>query len=104
MATTLSANSVSGDMLVFDALINKAYPRYRRRSVHNLLANMVRDGVLQIDALLEQAISREGNLIRESCEGWDFADGSDAKKAITQWVLGSTPGAAMRRRATIRKI
>jgi hypothetical protein len=104
MATTLGANSVAGDMLVFEALINKAYPRYKRRNIHNLLANMVRDGTVQMDALLEKAISQEGNLQRESRDGWDFADRSDAKKAITQYVQGSTPGTALRRRALISNV
>lgn len=63
---------------------------------------MVKDGVLQIETLVEQAISKRGKLPRQSTEGRDFVDGTDAKKALTQ--LAIEPGKTTRRVAQISNI
>lgn len=83
MAAILTENSIAGDHMVFDDLIARAYPNWRNMSPTVLLKRMVGDGVIQVDALFEQAISVVGRLGRDSREGRDFVDGSDAKKALT---------------------
>ena len=102
MATTLGENSVTGDQLVLNALIEYAYPNYKNMDPGELLRRMVSEGVIQMDALVEQAISLQGKLPRQSAEGRDFVDGSDAKKALTQPLV--EPGKSSRRVATIKNI
>lgn len=102
MATTLSENCQKGDHLIFDEIINHAYDNITK-DTHTVLKRMVDDGVLQIETLVEQAISKTGNLERQSVEGRDFVDGSDAKKAITQWLPEPTKN-SYRRVATISNI
>jgi Mor family transcriptional regulator len=93
MATTLGENSVEGDKIIFEDIMKHAYANFRNMDPERLLRRMVQDGVIQIDALFEQAISVQGKLARQSVEGRDFADGSDAKKALTQPLVeaGKTP-------------
>ena len=83
MATTLSKNIQVGDMLIFNEIINYAYPKTSQTN-KTLLKKMVLDGVLQIEILFEKAISLCANLTRESTVGRDFVDGSDAKKVLVQ--------------------
>ncbi len=101
MASILTENSIRGDRLIFDNIMDYAYKNWRDKNPLELLEQMVSHGVLQIDALVEQAISRKGGLKRESVEGRDFEDGSDAKKANTQWLIEDTQ---TRRVATIKNI
>jgi hypothetical protein len=86
MASTLTENSVAGDMLIFDSIINKTY-RNIEPATMKTLRRMVRDGVIQVDALVEKAISVVGRVQRDSTEGRDFVDGSDAKKVTTGWRI-----------------
>ena len=102
MATTLGENSIAGDNIIFDDIITKAYREARSMDPIVLLRKMVNDGVIQMDALFEKAISRVGKLERESTEGRDFVDGSDAKKALTQWLI--EPNKTTRRVAQITNI
>ena len=85
MASHLTDNSVAGDSLIFENIIGKAYRNAKNMDPITLLRNMVNDGVLQIDALFEKAVSMVGNIERESTIGRDFVDGSDAKKVTTNW-------------------
>ena len=93
MATTLSENSIAGDQLIFEDIMGHAYANFKNMDPMVLLRKMVSHGVIQVDALFEQAISVKGRLPRESTEGRDFVDGSDAKKALTRPMLeeGKTP-------------
>jgi hypothetical protein len=102
MATTLGENSVAGDQTIFEDIISHAYSNFKNMDPLVLLRKMVSDGVIQMDALFEKAISVKGKLERESVEGRDFVDGSDAKKAITRPLIAS--GQAPRRMATIKNI
>ena len=101
MASTLGENSVKSDHIIFDEIFNLAYPNICKRSKQDI-KSLINDGVLQMDALFEQAISVVGNLERESVEGRDFVDFSDAKKVTVQWLYET--GAATRRVATVRNI
>lgn len=101
MATTLGENSVAGDQIIFEDIISHAYANFKNMDPLVLLRKMVSDGVIQMDALVEKAISVKGKLKRESVEGRDFVDGSDAKKALTQPQIDKR---SRRRVATIRNI
>lgn len=87
MATTLGENSVAGDQIIFEDIISHAYSNFKNMDPLVLLRKMVSDGVIQMDALFEKAISVKGKLTRQSVEGRDFVDGSDAKKALTQPLI-----------------
>jgi hypothetical protein len=87
MATTLGANSIAGDQIIFEDIMGHAYSNFKNMDPLTLLRKMVSEGVIQMDALFEQAISVKGKLKRESVEGRDFVDGSDAKKALTQPMI-----------------
>ena len=86
MASKLTENSIAGDVLLSDELLTKAYPNANTMDPVKLIQRMVKDGVIQVDALLERAISAHGKLKRESTTGRDFIDGSDAKKSTVGWV------------------
>lgn len=102
MATTLGENSVAGDQILFEDIMSRAYTNFKNMDPLLLLRKMVSDGVIQMDALVEKAISVQGKLKRESVEGRDFVDGSDAKKALTQPLVEK--GKAPRRVAAIKNI
>lgn len=102
MATCLTENSIAGDMLVFDDIINHAYEGYEKMDPAVLLRKMVNDGVLQIETLFEKSISVAGKLARDCTTGRDFVDGSDAKKCTTQWLRET--GAKTRRVGTVTNI
>jgi hypothetical protein len=101
MATTLGENSITGDQILFEDIIGHAYENFKNMDAGVLLRKMVADGVIQMDALVEKAISVKGKLKRQSGEGRDFVDGSDAKKALTQPLIEKY---SHRRVATIRNI
>ena len=86
MASSLTENSIAGDVLLTNELLIKAYPNVKKMDPVKLIAQMVKDGVIQVDALLERAISVHGKLQRESIMGRDFVDGSDAKKSTVGWA------------------
>ena len=87
MATQLTENSIIGDNLIFEQIIGKAYRNAKNMDPMTLLRNMVNDGVIQMDALFEKAVSKIGKIKRDSTTGRDFVDGSDAKKATTCWCV-----------------
>ena len=87
MATGLTENSIAGDNLIFNDLIGKAYRNAKNAEPLELLRRMVNDGVIQIDALFEKAISMIGKMERDPTMGRDFVDGSDAKKATTRPLI-----------------
>lgn len=93
MAAILTEHSVKGDNIIFDDIMEHAYANFKNMDPLVLLRKMVSHGVVQMDALFEQAISTRGRLQRQSTEGRDFVDGSDAKKALTQPMIeeGKTP-------------
>lgn len=83
MSSILTENSILGDQIIFEELICKAYKKNETADAMKLLRKMVKDGVIQVDALVEKAISVVGKVKRSSSKGKDFIDGSDAKKATT---------------------
>jgi len=102
MAAILTEHSVKGDSIIFEDIIEHAYSNVRNMDPMVLLRKMIAHGVIQVDALFEQAISIKGNLTRESVEGRDFVDGSDAKKTMTQWLIEA--GKQTRRVARVTNI
>jgi len=87
MSSHLTENSILGDQIIFEELICKAYTKKETADAMKLLRKMVKDGVIQVDALVEKAISVIGKVKRSSGKGKDFIDGSDAKKATTSQII-----------------
>jgi hypothetical protein len=104
MASQLTDNSITGDSIIFEHLIGKAYRNAKNMDPITLLRNMVDDGVLQIDALVEKAISKIGKIERDSTVGRDFKDGSDAKKAITTWCIERPSGNNSLIKTSVRRV
>lgn len=71
------------DESFFNALFPLAYPGVCEKTLQ-VARDMLSDGVIQIETLLELAISKVGRIKRRSVEGMDFADGSDAKKSTVR--------------------
>lgn len=102
MATKLTTNSIAGDNLIFEDIIGKAYKHAKNADPLTLLRCMVNDGVIQVDALFEKAVSQIGKIQRDSTTGRDFVDGSDAKKVTTSWCIDNSPATpSVRRVASI---
>lgn len=72
------------DTAFFEQLFHKAYPDFSNEMYH-FAKQMVVDGVIQIETLLELAIAKVGKLKRLSVEGMDYSDKSDAKKASVRF-------------------
>lgn len=81
MATHLSENTKAGEYLIFDAIFDYAYPNADKKQ-RDFCRDMIEDGTLAVETILELAISNCGNLKRVHSKGMDFVDGSDAKKAV----------------------
>lgn len=77
------AHTIAVDQRFFDELIIKAYPNIKSHQIDWMKVLLV-DGVVQIETLLEKAISEVANLKRCSVYGMDFIDGSDAKKCTVR--------------------
>lgn len=75
--------TVNLDHAFFDKIFHKAYPKACDKTIATA-KRMVSDGVLQIETLFELAVSRVGRLQRNSVDGMDFTDKSDAKKACVR--------------------
>lgn len=73
-------SSLELDIAFFNELFPRAYPGVCDKTLE-VAKTMLADGVIQVETLLELAISKVGNIERRSVEGMDFVDGSDAKKA-----------------------
>ncbi len=82
MATTL--NNIDEDLLFYHELKQYIWPVINK-DIDNHNVWMVENGLLQIESLLELAISKVGNLQIEHKHGQDFIDGSDAKKVTSSF-------------------
>lgn len=82
MATTLE--NIHEDLRFYEELKVHAFDKLTKRiDEHNKF--LIEHGVLQIETLLELAISRVSGIARDATTGRDFADGSDAKKVTSVW-------------------
>lgn len=82
MSTIESA--IAGDVAIFDAVFDDAYPDASSEE-KAFARNMAWNGDIQAETLIETAMSKAGGLVRESVDGRDFTDGSDAKKVVSQY-------------------
>jgi len=84
MATSL--NNLNEDLLFYEALKHYAFEKITKKiNEHNKF--LISHGVIQIETLLELAISRAGKLKRDATHGRDFSDKSDAKKVTSSWRM-----------------
>ena len=87
MATIITENSVAGDLLI----LKEFYPYIKKEYGVSLkaLEKLTKDGMLQIDQLVETAMplcNKKLIRIKGAQNGADYTDGSDAKKtSFTKW-------------------
>ena len=81
-----SSLATTEDYKFFDFLAPYVWPNYSRRDIA-LLRRQVDTGIIQIETLLENALANSSNGAYEriATAYMDFCDGSDAKKAISQY-------------------
>jgi hypothetical protein len=80
MASKLTINSIAGDLLIVEELMK--HLRYTPEE-RKLILKMTKKGMIAVETMLEEAISRIGKLPRSSHgHGEDFIDGTDAKKGV----------------------
>ena len=82
MASKNTENTIDGDVLIIKAL--SKHLRYTVTQT-KFLTNLAKTGVIAVETLVEQAISKVGKLKRSNEDGEDFIDGSDAKKATVYY-------------------
>lgn len=83
MATTL--NNVDEDLKFYHELKKHIWGPKLSRTKDDHMVDMVKMGLLQIETLLECAISKVGNLPIDHQTGQDFIDQSDAKKVTSNY-------------------
>jgi hypothetical protein len=80
MASKLTKNSIAGDILIVTELAKHLKYSLAERQ---LILRMTKKGMIAVETMLEEAISRVGKLTRsEHGNGEDFIDGTDAKKGV----------------------
>ena len=78
MASKVTNNAVAGDILIIEELAK--HLRYKKEE-REFMIRLAKKGVIAVESLLEEAISKVGKLKRCIKDGQDFIDSSDAKKA-----------------------
>jgi hypothetical protein len=79
MASKLTDNIVAGDMLIVEEL--SKHLKYTKTE-RMFLKRLIKKGAIAVESLLEEAISKVGNVKRSIIDGQDFIDKSDAKKVV----------------------
>lgn len=79
MASKNTPNVVAGDIMIIKELSKhlKYSPQERK-----FLIRLARKGIVAVETMLEEAISKVGKVKRSNKDGEDFECGGDAKKAI----------------------
>ena len=79
MASKNTPNVVAGDIMIINELSKhlKYSPTERK-----FLVRLAKKGIVAVESLLEEAISKVGKVKRSHKDGEDFENGNDAKKAI----------------------
>lgn len=79
MASKNTQNVADGDVLIINEL--SEYLKYNDVQ-RKFLIDLAKKGIIAVETLLEEAISKVGKIKRSNKDGEDFVDGSDAKKAV----------------------
>lgn len=56
MAAILTENAQAGDKAIFDDIIERAYPGYKKMTANAILQKMISDGVIQVESLVVQML------------------------------------------------
>jgi len=83
MAVTL--DNIHEDMRFYDELKQYVFEKELDPVIEAHNRWMVDNGLLQIESLLEIAISNVNGIKRAAVHGMDYIDGSDAKKVTSSW-------------------
>ena len=77
MASKNTKNTADGDILIINELSKHLkYSEIEKK----FLIELAKKGIVAVETLLEEAISKVGKIKRSNSDGEDFVDGSDAKK------------------------
>ena len=79
VASKNTQNVADGDVLIINEL--SEYLKYTDVQT-KFLVDLAKKGIIAVETLLEEAISKVGKIKRSNKDGEDFVDGSDAKKAV----------------------
>jgi len=79
MAAKVTENAIAGDILIIKELAK--HLSYSEKEIQFMI-RLAESGAIAVESLLEEAISKVGNVERCNIDGQDFMDGSDAKKAV----------------------
>ena len=82
MASTNTPNIVKGDIMIIDELTKHLKYNVEERK---FLKRMAKKGIVAVETMLEEAISKVGKVKRSNKQGEDFVNGADAKKAIVNF-------------------
>jgi hypothetical protein len=79
MASKNTPNTVDGDIILIRELAK--HLKYTETET-KFMTRLAKKGIIAVESLLEEAISKVGKLERSHVNGQDFTDGSDAKKSV----------------------
>ena len=82
MASKFSDAIIAGDALLIGHLAK--YLRYSKDEIKTLL-KASKKGIIAVETLLEEAISKVAKVKRSNKDGEDFVNGWDAKKGTVNW-------------------
>jgi hypothetical protein len=82
MASKNTPNVVKGDLIIINELSKHLKYSVEERK---FLKRLAKKGVVAVETMLEEAISKVGKVKRSNKDGEDFVNGADAKKAIVNF-------------------
>ena len=82
MASKISNAIIDGDALIITKL--SKYLRYSKDEIKTLV-KASKKGIIAVETLVEEAISKVAKVKRSSIDGEDFVNGWDAKKGTVNW-------------------
>ena len=87
MASKNTENTIAGDILIINELSKHLkYSQVEKQ----FLIRLAKQGIVAVESLLEQSISKVGRIKRCLKDGQDFEDGSDAKKTTVGLISVDT--------------
>ena len=101
MASKNTLNVASGDVLIINEL--SKYLKYTATE-RKFLVRLAKKGIVAVETLLEEAISKVSGIARSNKDGEDLVNGWDAKKGVVSDHHHGENGPGMNRECTIGNI